>query len=84
MRFWRLVASRGGLFHLPEKSCDFNRNKRHWHRTSARVHFEEYSRNFAKNAKTMPEYRSKKQYSGIKKPRNKLFRGIGWGIGIRT
>ena len=32
----------------------------------------------------MPEYRRKKQYSGIKKPRNKLFRGIGWGIGIRT
>ena len=32
----------------------------------------------------MPEYRRKKQHSGIKKPRNKLFRGIGWGIGIRT
>ena len=34
--------------------------------------------------KKMPEYRRKKQYSGIKKPRNNLFRGIGWGIGIRT
>ena len=32
----------------------------------------------------MPEYRRKKQNSGIKKPRNKLFRGVGWGIGIRT
>ena len=32
----------------------------------------------------MPEYRRKKQYSGIKKPRNKLFRGIGRGIRIRT
>ena len=32
----------------------------------------------------MPEYRRKKQYSGIKKPRNNLFRGFGWGIGIRT
>ena len=32
----------------------------------------------------MPEYRCKKRYSGIKKPRNKLFRGIGWGLWIRT
>ena len=32
----------------------------------------------------MPECCCKKRYSGIKKPRNKLFRGIGWGIGIRT
>ena len=30
--------------------------------------------------KEMPDYRRKKQYSGIKKPRNKLFRGIGRGI----
>ena len=30
--------------------------------------------------KKMPEYRRKKQNSGIKKPRNKLFRGIGRGI----
>ena len=32
----------------------------------------------------MPECCRKKQYSGIKKPRNKLFRGIGWGLWIRT
>ena len=30
--------------------------------------------------KKMPEYRRKKQYSGIKNPRNNLFRGFGWGI----
>ena len=35
-----------------------------------RVHLEKYKRNFAKNADTLPEYRRKKQYSGIKKPRN--------------
>ena len=27
MQFLGLVASQGGLFHLPEKSCDFNWNK---------------------------------------------------------
>ena len=31
-----------------------------------RVHLEKYKRNFAKNADTLPEYRRKKQYSGIK------------------
>ena len=35
-----------------------------------RVHLEKYKRNFAKNAEALPEYRRKKQYSGIKKPRN--------------
>ena len=31
-----------------------------------RVHLEKYKRNFAKNAKTLLEYRRKKQYPGIK------------------